>query len=439
MKITEILVESQQLDEGPLLNKIGAGIGKAAGTVAKGIGAVAGGVVGAGKALAKGYQAGKATVGAAGDDTGTDPAGTDATEPAAGGTATTTPAAKTKPAAGGAAATSPTASGTAPAATNAPAAKTKSAVGGTPAPAAGGAAPAAGGTAYAQVKANIDKLDKKGKQRILQTLQKEVGAAPAATAKPAAGGAAPAAADPGAGAMGQMAGQLAKGGAAKPNTMANAPVSKTNKAKPGNPNATTPAAEPAAEPAAPTAGGGAFKQMAQGLGKKPAAATEPAADEPNYNTQTGVASPAQMKKNREIAKAEAPNGFDPKTGKPNPAPTAAPEKAAPGATTTTPSGEKVLANPVATVGTKRATNIGEPTFDKETGKPLPGQAINAIRKQAEYGSNTLGKIRKGMKAKAAAPAAQESIDADRRNIMGTSKPTKVREKVSESFSLFRKR
>jgi hypothetical protein len=36
--------------------------------------------------------------------------------------------------------------------------------------------------------------------------------------------------------MGAMAGQLAKGGAA-PNTMANAPVSKTNTAKPGNPNA----------------------------------------------------------------------------------------------------------------------------------------------------------------------------------------------------------
>jgi hypothetical protein len=48
--------------------------------------------------------------------------------------------------------------------------------------------------------------------------------------------------------MDAMAGQLAKGGAAQPNTMANAPVSKTNKAKPGNPNA-APAAEPAAAPA----------------------------------------------------------------------------------------------------------------------------------------------------------------------------------------------
>ena len=56
------------------------------------------------------------------------------------------------------------------------------------------------------------------------------------------------AAEPGAGAMGNMAGQLAKGGAAEPNTMANAPVSKTNTAKPGNPNAEPVAAEPTAEP-----------------------------------------------------------------------------------------------------------------------------------------------------------------------------------------------
>ena len=97
---------------------------------------------------------------------------------------------------------------------------------------------------YSQVKANVDKLDKKGKQRILQLLQKSL---TAPEAKPAAGGAAPTAG----GAMGQMAGQLAKGGAAQPNTMANAPVSKTNTAKPGNPNAAS-AAEPA--PVAPAPG-----------------------------------------------------------------------------------------------------------------------------------------------------------------------------------------
>ncbi len=389
MKINEILVESQQLDEGPLLNKIGSGIGKVAGGVGKAVGAVAGGIAGLGSAIKKGYQAGKSTVATGGDD-----AETDTAEPAAG----SAPAATTKPAAGGAGAPATTkkpaagsaatpaagsaadnaepaagsaAAPTTPAATKKPAAggAKPAAVGaGATAPAADNAAPAAGGTVYAQVKANIDKLDKKGKQRILQALQKEVGAAPAAAEKPAAGGATPA--DAGAGAMGQMAGQLAKGGATKPNTMADTPVSKTNTAKPGNPNAAAPAAEPATAPAA-----------------------EPAS----------------------------------------------PEKAAPGATTTAPSGEKVLANPVATVGTKRATNIGQQTFDTQTGKALPGQSINAIRKKAEYGTGALGAARKRIKAGAAAPAAQESIDADRRKIMGTSTPAKVREKVSESFSLFRKR
>ena len=65
---------------------------------------------------------------------------------------------------------------------------------------------------------------------------------------------------------------------------------------------------------------------------------------------------------------------------------------------------KVIDNPVATVGTKRATNVGEPTFDKETGKPLPGQAINAVRKKAEYGSGALGAVRNRIKAKAPAAA-----------------------------------
>jgi len=398
MRIQEILIESHQLDEGPLLNKIGTAVGKGVGTLAKGVGAVAGGVAGLGSAVKKGFQAGKSTVGGAGD-----------ADPAAGGAAATK-----KPAAGGGTSTQPkgfiagvkagqnqglsaindpnvvgsSSSGSAggeedPAGGAAP--EAKPAAGGA-APAAGGAAPAAGGAAtppsttdinkagpkgtaqakpiqgtaakqaaaktgaalagqdqaqagqtmYSQVKANVDKLDKKGKQRILQLLQKSL-AAP--EAKPAAGGA-----------MGQMAGQLAKGGAV-PNTMANAPVSKTNKAKPGNPNLAQ-AAEPTAAPAAP-------------------------------------------------------------------------EKAAPGATTTTPSGEKVLANPVATVGTKRAANIGQQTFDTQTGKSLPGQALNNVRKKAEYGSGALGAARKRNKAGAAQPEMASKI-----NIGGT---------VLEGFSLFRKK
>jgi hypothetical protein len=228
MKITEILVESQQLDEGPILNKIGSAVGKAAGTVAKGVGAVAGGIAGVGSAIKKGWDAGKATVAGAGDDE-TDPNAPAATaKPAATGK---TPAA-TAP--GGGAGAQPAATdinaagpkGTAPAQNLKGAAKV--AADKTAAVTQDQNAAQAGQTVYAQVKANIDKLDKKGKQRILQLLQKSV-AAPTAPAAPAA--------DPGAGAMGNMAGQLAKGGAAEPNTMANAPVSKTNTAKPGNPNA----------------------------------------------------------------------------------------------------------------------------------------------------------------------------------------------------------
>jgi hypothetical protein len=44
---------------------------------------------------------------------------------------------------------------------------------------------------YAQVKANVDKLDKKGKQRIMQLLQKSLGAPAAPAAAPAAAAPAP--------------------------------------------------------------------------------------------------------------------------------------------------------------------------------------------------------------------------------------------------------
>lgn len=196
MRINEILVEST-LEEGPILNKIGSGIGKAAGTVAKGVGAVAGGIAGIPGAVKKGFQAGKSTVAGGGDtDAGGQaaPAAPGGTAPAAGTQAA--PAAKQPgllqkigQAAGDfkkgfqqgsgqpaePSAQAPAAQAPAPTAnTQAPA----------QAPAAGAQQPAAPtGTAYAQVKAGVDKLDKKGKQRILQALQKEVGT-PAA--KPAA-------------------------------------------------------------------------------------------------------------------------------------------------------------------------------------------------------------------------------------------------------------
>ena len=260
MRIQEILIESHQLDEGPILNKIGTAVGKGVGTLAKGVGAVAGGVAGLGSAVKKGFRAGKATVGGGGDADpaagGAAPGGTTAA-PAAGGA----PAGKPKGFLAGVkagqsqgmaafpnadeedpeAAPAPAAATTPPSATDINKAGPKGTAQAKPiqgtmakqAAAKTGAALAgqdqaqAGQTMYTQVKANIDKLDKKGKQRILQLLQKSMAA-------PAAGGAAPATA-PG-GAMGAMAQQL---GTAKPaaNTMANAPVSKTNTAKPGNPNA----------------------------------------------------------------------------------------------------------------------------------------------------------------------------------------------------------
>jgi len=195
MRIQEIISESTQLDEGPILNKIGSGIGKAVGGLAKGVGAVAGGIAGIGSAVKKGYQAGKSTVGGAGDDPGaaTPPAaGTSgaATPPASG--AATSPAgstgAATPPNAGGAGAATPPASGAA----TSPAGSTGAA---TP-PAAGAATPPAGGAgaakadpaggagaakadpaAEASVKAiqqQVDKLSPDAKQKLLTKLQTSI-------------------------------------------------------------------------------------------------------------------------------------------------------------------------------------------------------------------------------------------------------------------------
>ncbi len=272
MRIHEILIESQQLDEGPKLDAFGRGVGQVVGGVAKGVGAVAGGVRGAFTALKKGYQSGKAVVG-------------DDPDPGAGApgyTAPVDPAARpvnTAPVADPKAAPAPVADpNAAPAPTPPPTAKDINAAGpdGTalakPQTGAAGAALAktdavtdkqtstkAGETVYAQVKANIDKLDKKGKQRILQLLQKSMATpdpkptagAPKPGAAPAPAGGAPAA-DP---------------AAAPANTMANAPVSATNTADPSNPNLAQPAADAAAPAADPAAGQGAFANVAQQLAK----------------------------------------------------------------------------------------------------------------------------------------------------------------------------
>jgi hypothetical protein len=318
MRINEILTESQleQLDEGPIgsaLGAVGRGIGKAVGGVAKGVGAVAGGVVGAGRALKKGYQAGKAVVGDDPDPNAGQPGYTDpAAAPAAGGGA---PAA---PAAGGGAAAPAAPSGAAPSTQDINAQGPAGTAPAKPQTGAAGAALAkttaavdkqtstkAGETVYAQVKANVDKLDKKGKQRILQLLQKSMATPdpkPAAGAAPAGGAAAAPASKPGASpaAGGTGSGfnpdtgkpfasdaeraaydaspaakmptadvEKAAAGGKPPNTMANAPVSATNKADPSNPNlatATPPAADADATATAP-AGQGAFANVAQQLSK----------------------------------------------------------------------------------------------------------------------------------------------------------------------------
>ena len=302
MRINQLLTESEQQDlyEGPKFNKFGKAVGDIAGMAAKGVGAVAGGIAGAGSAIKKGFQSGKARVAQGGDspDAVIDPqkrtrakaapvgggAGGSSVDssgrPVAGDTtaadtSTTgkkpgfiaglkaglagkpTPG-KEQPAAGGGAA--PAGGGAAAPADNAAAVNAQGPKGTAPAkPQTGAAATAmkktadataganaekAGQTVYAQVKSQINNLDKKGKQRILQLLQKSLTQPSPADQKGAAG-------KPAAGAMGQMAGQLAKGGAAQPNTMANAPVSKTNTAKPGNPNA-APAAGVPGDDATPT-------------------------------------------------------------------------------------------------------------------------------------------------------------------------------------------
>jgi len=158
---------NQQLDEG-----IGSAIGKAAGWTAGAVGA-AGRKIGQAWDDAKaGYAAGKARW-----NPTAAPGGPAPTAPATGGPTAPSSApagpAPTAPATGGPAPTAP-----------APAAPT------TPSPATGGPAPQV--SPYKQVQSLITKLDKKGKQRILALLQKQLGIAPAAPAPTAPAPAAPA-------------------------------------------------------------------------------------------------------------------------------------------------------------------------------------------------------------------------------------------------------
>ena len=166
------------MDEGPILNKIGSGIGKAVGGLAKGVGAVAGGIAGIGSAVKKGYQAGKSTVGGAGDDPGA------ATPPAAGTSGAATPPASgaaTSPAGSAGAATSPAGSAgaaTPPAGSAGAATPPASGAATSPAGGAGGAGAAkTDPAAEASVKAiqqQVDKLSPDAKQKLLTKLQTSI-------------------------------------------------------------------------------------------------------------------------------------------------------------------------------------------------------------------------------------------------------------------------
>ena len=249
MRINELLVESQQLDEGPF----GTAVGKAVGGLAKGVGAVAGGVAGMGKAFKKGFSSGKATV--AGDPDPNDepaaaaPAAAPAAEPVGGATAQPSAGDVNKAGPAGTAAAKPL-QGAAKIAAD----KTASAT-------AGQDQAAAGQTMYATVKANIDKLDKKGKQRILQLLQKSMaapaGGAALAPAAPAPAAPAPAAAAPEANPAATAPERVAPpgeepaaAGGAAPAADPAAPAATPGKPNIRKPRALKPAAAPAADPAA---------------------------------------------------------------------------------------------------------------------------------------------------------------------------------------------
>jgi hypothetical protein len=254
MRINEILTESQlqQIEEGPILNKIGSVVGGAARGLAKGVGAVAGGVVGAGRAMKKGYQAGKAFVGDDPDPNKGQPgydAGGEAPAAPTGGAPAPAAGGAPAPAAGGA----PAAGSAPPSAQDINAAGPKGTAPATAQTGAAGAALAkttaavdqqttakAGQTVYAQVKANVDKLDKKGSMAVPDpkpAAGAAPAAAPAATTPPAAGAAAAPAAEPTTAAAAPAAPAAEPTTAAAPaNTMANAPVSATNTAAADNPN-----------------------------------------------------------------------------------------------------------------------------------------------------------------------------------------------------------
>lgn len=164
MKLKEFIVDDEQIDEGPL----GQAVAKGAGAAVRGLSAVAGGVRGAWDAAKQGFAAGRAAV---------------AGQPAAKQKTTAAPA-QTTTAVPGTSAAEPT--GAAATAID----KTTQAVDQL-------SQAQANQTMFAQLQANIDKLDTRGKQSLLKLLQQSLKtpqqepeqpaqtAAPAQTAEPA--------------------------------------------------------------------------------------------------------------------------------------------------------------------------------------------------------------------------------------------------------------
>ena len=253
MRINDILLESeiQDLEEGPkwdAIKKAGTAVGRAAGGAVQAVGAIPGAIAGAGNAFMKGYRGARDTV-AGGPDAA--PAATTAAAPAAN---TTAPANTTAAPADTTAAPTSAKDINAAGPTGTAAAKTQTgaaaqALNKTAQATKGATADKIGQTLYAQIKSQVNQLDKKGKQRILQLLQKSLQqSAPAKQSKPDV-----------AGGMSRAANTTAttptKTAAAKPDVAggmsraANAPADTT--AAPTAPADTT--AAPADTTAAPTA------------------------------------------------------------------------------------------------------------------------------------------------------------------------------------------
>ena len=215
---------NQCLNEG-----VGSFLGKVAGNVVGGVQAAGRGLKGAWNDAKQGYADAKAKW---------DPKTGSPAAPAAAPATSGTPAAAggadrpyVAPASGGAAE---------------PAAPEASPGSETPSPPVAGTPPKTSSGGIGDIMKAINGLDPASKKQLAGELEKSINTPPPAEEKPA-DAAAPEAQGAGAGAFGQMAAQL---GGQKPNTMANAPVSKTNVAKPGNPNAAAPAAPPAGTPPA---------------------------------------------------------------------------------------------------------------------------------------------------------------------------------------------